>query len=81
MSKKEKKVEDNNEVLVPEENASFLKRLASPGYLLLHPEKTKKALSAISCTYWLAGRLQDISQLKLQPLSHWQAKRRKIKWR
>ena len=38
MRKKEKNVEDNNEVLVPEENASFLKRLASPSYLLLHPE-------------------------------------------
>lgn len=44
MSKKEKNVEDNNEVLVPEENSSFLKRLASPGYLLLHPEKTKQAI-------------------------------------
>ena len=44
MRKKEKYVEDNNKVLVPEENASFLKRLASPGYLLLHPEKTKQAI-------------------------------------
>ena len=44
MRKKEKNVEHNNEVLVPEENASFLKRLASPSYLLLHPEKTKKAI-------------------------------------
>lgn len=44
MSKKEKNVEDNNEVLVPEENSSFLKRLSSPGYLLLHPEKTKQAI-------------------------------------
>lgn len=44
MRKKEKNVEDNNKVLVPEENASFLKRLASPGYLLLHPEKTKQAI-------------------------------------
>lgn len=45
MGKKEKKVEDNNEVLVPEEKASFLKRLGSPGYLLLHPEKTKRAVA------------------------------------
>lgn len=44
MRKKEKNVEDNNKILVPEENASFLKRLASPGYLLLHPEKTKQAI-------------------------------------
>lgn len=44
MRKKEKNVEDNNEVLLPEENASFLKRLASPSYLLLHPEKTKRAI-------------------------------------
>lgn len=44
MRKKEKNVEDNNKVLVPEENASFLKRLASPGYLLLRPEKTKQAI-------------------------------------
>lgn len=44
MRKKEKNVEDNNKVLVPEENASFLKWLASPGYLLLHPEKTKQAI-------------------------------------
>lgn len=45
MRKKEKIVEDNNEILVPEENASFLKQLASPGYLLLHPEKTKQAIA------------------------------------
>ena len=44
MSKKEKNVKDNNKVMVPEENASFLKRLGSPGYLLLHPEKTKQAI-------------------------------------
>jgi hypothetical protein len=44
MRKQEKIVEDNNEVLVPEDNASFFKRLANPGYLLLHPEKTKKAI-------------------------------------
>lgn len=45
MSKnKENVAENNNEILIPEENASFLKRLGSPGYLLLHPEKSKKAI-------------------------------------
>lgn len=41
--KHKKPVEDNGEVLVPEERASIFKRLESPGYLLLHPEKTKAA--------------------------------------
>lgn len=46
MSKNKKKTAENNdEIFVPEEDASFLKRLGSPGYLLLHPEKSKKAIA------------------------------------
>lgn len=44
MDKKKAKDKDKDEIIVPEEHKSFLKRLSSPGYLLLHPEKTKKAI-------------------------------------
>lgn len=44
MDKKNVKNKDKDEIIIPEEHKSFLKRLSSPGYLLLHPEKTKKAI-------------------------------------
>ena len=44
--KRKKKVEEDGlqTIEIPEETASLFKRLSSPGYLLLHPEMTPKAM-------------------------------------
>lgn len=36
--------QDNKHIEIPVETASLIKRLSSPGYLLLHPDKTWMAI-------------------------------------
>lgn len=59
--KRKKKVEEDGlqTIEIPEETASLFKRLSSPGYLLLHPEMTPKAmiLGWINCILYIAVRL------------------------
>lgn len=60
--KRKDKKEEKDELCpieIPEETASLFKRLSSPGYLLLHPEMTPKAmiLGWVNCILYIAIRL------------------------
>ena len=48
-----KKKAETNTIEVPTENASLLKRWGNPGYLMMHPEISKRAVvlnfSAVCC--------------------------------